>query len=140
MKIYILPIVIIFLICQHVNAQSKVEIAHAKKLYAGIWVNKKAKRYLAFYFDKEVDYITINDWTGNSDPSNNENIDAYKASIRGDKLIMAAKNGDHHAPYCEIEITDRKLVYRCNSGLNFKDNFINKTQMVNNVVFERVRK
>ncbi len=83
--------------------------------------------------------MTVNDWIGTSNRNIAENIDAYRAYIKGDKLILLSENNDHHAVYCEIEIVNHKLIYQCNTGLNFKDNFLVKTEGVHKVVFVRLR-
>ncbi|MEO5911708.1 MAG: hypothetical protein ABIP95_12515 [Pelobium sp.] len=135
----VLTVIIIIFFSNLVGAQSKPEKIQSKKLYEGTWVNKKAKRFIAFYYDDDVDYVTINDWTGSSNRNKNNNIDAYKAFIKGNKLIIPAENSDHHAPYCEIEILDHKLIYKCNTGTNFIDGSLLKDNS-NSTVFERINK
>ncbi len=129
-----------FLSKVQINGPSKSEFINAKNLYEGTWVNKKTKRFIAFYFDDDVKYVTINDWTGNSNRDKNNSIDAYKVFIKGNKLIIPAENSDHHAPYCEIEILDGKLIYKCNAGNNFTDSVILKTKLADITIFERVDK
>lgn len=138
MKKNILLSLLIIFISYHVNAQTKAEIKQAKKLYDATWINKKDNRYLTFYFDSEVSYVTVNDWTGSSDPNKSKSLDAYKAYIKGNKLILPAENSDHHSPYCEIEIINKKLIYRCNEGNNFKDKTL-KNVAVDVTTFERTR-
>lgn len=134
----VLIVVIIIFISNLVSAQSKSEKSQSKKLYEGTWVNKKTKRFIAFYYDDDVDYVTINDWTGSS--NRNKNVDAYKAFIKGNKLIIPAENSDHHAPYCEIEILDHKLIFKCNAGNNFTDFVLLKDKLIDVTVFEQHHK
>ncbi len=88
-------------------AQTTNEIKHAKKLFAGAWLNKKSTRHLLIFIEKDG-YVTINDWTSNV--QKRESGDAYKAIIRKDKLIMP-EDRDHHSDYSEIFIQDNKLIY-----------------------------
>jgi len=132
-------IAVIFIVHSNINAQTKAQIAHFKKKYHGTWVNKKDKRYLRFFFDEDAGYITINDWTGNLDRNKSNTIDAYKAFIKGNKLIIPAEHNDHHSPYCEIEIVNKKLFYRCNPPLNFTDNVLVKGPYSTQKIFERWR-
>jgi len=99
-------------------AQTKAEFKASKKLFAGSWVNKKAKRHLIIFFDTE-DYVTINDWHGKWSQDNNT-IDAYKAFIQQTKLVMPENNTDLRCPYCEIVKKGDALLYRCR-GMNTKD-------------------
>ncbi|MBS1750049.1 MAG: hypothetical protein JST63_09100 [Bacteroidetes bacterium] len=115
-------------------AQTKSEIALSKKIYEGTWYNKKEKRYIRIYYDDEVNYVTINDWIKGKGDSE----DAYKAFINGGKLILYAENDDHHTPYCEIEIENTKLIYRCNK-MNFTDNFLHTEEPGDKTIFERVK-
>lgn len=115
------------------NAQAKIEIAQAKKIFDGLWVNAKTKRYIQIFFDADVDYVTINDWTGSADKRRNGNIDAYKAIIENGKLVMPAEDGNHQSSYCEMEMINRQLIYRCKGMFADKNKFINKT------VFKRVK-
>lgn len=124
----------------NVNGQTKPEMEHLKKTYSGTWVNKKDKRYLQIYFDEEVDYVTINDWTGSLSRNKSKTLDAYKAFIKGDKLIMPSENDDHHCPYCEITVVNEKLIYECNGISNFTNNKLVKSQHSNQTIFERLRK
>ena len=134
----VLIIVIIIFISNLVSAQSKSEKKQSEKLYEGTWVNKKTKRFIAFYYDD--DYVTINDWTGSSNRNKNNNIDAYKALIEGDKLVILEENSDHHAPYCEIEILNHELIYKCNAGTNFTDGILLEDKSTDSTVFERIHK
>ena len=119
----------------NVNGQTKSEIALSKKIYEGTWYNKKEKRYIKIYNDDDVNYVTINDWI----KGKRDDADAYKAFIKGDKLILYAENDDHHAPYCEIEIVNTKLIYRCNK-MNSTNNFLNTKEPGDKMIFERVKK
>jgi len=136
---FLLFFAIIFLTHYSINGQTKPETAHLENMYSGTWVNKKTKRYLQFSFDKEVDYITINEWTGSLDKSKSETLDAYKAYIHGEKLIMPAENGDHHSHYCEISIANKKLVYACNGNLNFTDNQLVKDKYATQTLFKKLK-
>ena len=99
-------------------AQTKAELRSAKRTYGGSWVNKKAKRHLTISFDTD-DYATINDWHGKWSQDNNT-IDAYKAFVYQQKLVMPEDNTDLRAPYCEIVRQGTALLYRCR-GMNTKD-------------------
>lgn len=76
----------------------------------------------------------INDWIAQL---NSGDVDAYKAFIINGKLIIYAENEDHHAPYCEMEIVNQKLIFQCNSALNFKDQFLNLKTEIEKTLFER---
>ena len=99
------------LVCQLCVGQSKIEVGTAKKLFEGSWLNKNIKRHLTISFDDQ-DYVTINDWQGKWNQENTS-IDAYKAYIVKDKLVMPADNTDLRSPYCEIVRQGDKLLYRC---------------------------
>jgi|SRR6187402_3963535 len=99
-------------------AQTKAELKAAKKLYAGSWVNKKVKRHLTISFDTE-DYATINDWQGKWN-DDNHGIDAYKAFIFQQKLVMPEDKTDLRSPYCEIVKQGSAILYRCRQ-MNTKD-------------------
>jgi hypothetical protein len=110
-------------------AQTKAELKAAKKMYGGSWVNKKAKRHLTISFDID-DYATINDWHGKWSQDNNT-IDAYKAFVYQQKLIMPEDKTDLRAPYCEIVRQGNALLYRCR-GMDTKDK-----RFVEQVIFVR---
>lgn len=118
-------------------AQTSPDYHNLKKLYGGVWYNKEAKRYLTINFDDSVDYATINDWVGKLKSS--KNIDAYKAFIHGDTLIMYADNEEHRSGYCEISILNDTLIFQCNSGLNFTDQFLNNQASIDKTIFIRIR-
>lgn len=101
----------------------KPDTSELNRKYGGTWYSEDEKLYVTFYFEEGFDYATVNGWTGDLDKK--ENIDAYKAFIKGSKLILPAENSDHHAPYCEIDVKNNILVYKCNQGLNFSDNYLN---------------
>ncbi len=123
-----------------VLSQSKAEIAQMKKQYSGIWVNKQTQRYLSFTFDKEVNYVTINDWEGSWNKNNNSSVDAYKAYIKNGKPILPVENKDHHAPYCEIEIVGKKLIYQCNAVNYFSDSTLPNNSSKDATIFIRFKK
>src|SRR3982751_6436196 len=87
-------------LCNQGIAQTKAELKAAKKMYGGSWVNKKQKWHLIISFDTE-DYATINDWHGKWSDDNN-GIDAYKAFVHQQKLVMPEDKTDLRSPYCEI--------------------------------------
>ncbi len=132
--------VIILFSYNDIGGQEKTEIDYSKKIYSGTWQNEKTKRYLQFYFEDDVDYIIINDWTGNIDKSKSETLDAYKAYIKENKLIIPSENGDHHRSYCEISISNNELKYVCNGFLNFSDNALVKDKYFNQTVFKKLKK
>lgn len=131
--------ILCLLVSSLLQAQTPGEIEHSKKLFSATWVNKKEKRYIEFFYDSEVSYVTVNDWTGNSNPAKSKSLDAYKAWIKGSKLILTAENADHHAPYCEIEILNKKLVFSCNGMLNFKEQKLSRKGPIDMTVYERMR-
>ncbi|MGJ1264941.1 hypothetical protein [Sphingobacterium spiritivorum] len=138
--------IFLLLLCisQSAYAQSKTDIANSKKIYEGIWRDKANNRNISISYDSTLTYVLINDWTGGmetiKDRSLSEHTDAYKAFIKGDKLILPAENDDHHAPYCEISVSaDKLLIYECNGMLNFTDNFLKKSESTNTYIFKRIR-
>jgi hypothetical protein len=110
-------------------AQTKTEIKTAKKLFEGYWVNTKAHRHLLIAFD-EQDYATINDWHGKMSDDNNT-VDAYKAFIKDNKLVMPEDKTDLRSPYCEILKKGNVLLYRC------RDMLTNSKQFTDQVWFVR---
>lgn len=68
-----------------------------------------------FFDDQYEGAVLVNEWKGKR-----TNIDAYKARVKGDKLIMPEERGDHNAPYCEMLIVNKKLLFRC-KGLLLKE-------------------
>ena len=97
----------IFIVCsKNCQAQHPAEIKEAKALFEGAWLNKKTDRHITIFIEEDG-YVTINDWTGRKKGAS---IDAYKAYITKKKLIMPADT-DHHAPYSEILISGKTLVY-----------------------------
>lgn len=138
--------IFLLLVCisQSAYAQRKTDIANSKKIYEGIWRDNTNNRNISISYDSTLTYVLINDWTGGletiKERSLAENTDAYKAFIKGDKLIMPAENDDHHAPYCEISVSaDKLLIYECNGMLNFTDNFLKKSESTNTYIFKRIR-
>jgi hypothetical protein len=110
-KIVFLVLLPVILITSNALAQTKADIRHAKKLFEGNWINKKAKRHLSISFDYN-DYVLINDWHGKFSSDNNT-VDAYKAFIEKEKLVMPEEKEDLRAPYCEILRKGNALLYRC---------------------------
>lgn len=108
------------------------------KKYGGIWYSENEKTYITFYFEKGYDYATVNAWTGTENKK--ENIDAYKAFIKDSKLILPAENSDHHTSYCEIDIENNQLVYKCNEGLNFSDNYLNTKKPISTTKYKQITK
>lgn len=123
-KLYIILFTCLFAI--PALAQTKAEIKASRKLFEGNWSNKKLQRHLSIFFDAE-DYATINDWHGKWSQDNNT-IDAYKAFIQHDKLVMPEDKTDLRSPYCEIVRKGNTLLYRCRSmfgkGKRFVDEVI----------------
>ena len=140
MRINILLTFIIFLFFHYnIIGQTKAEIEYSKKAYSGIWVHKKSKHYISFSFEDDVDYVTVNEWTGSLDRNKSKVIDVYKAFIKGDKLILPAENGEHHSQYCEISISNKKLNFECNGILNFTENKLIKDKFYNRTVFIKLK-
>ncbi|GGI51795.1 hypothetical protein GCM10011425_30070 [Mucilaginibacter galii] len=90
-----------------VSAQTSLEIKKADKLFSGFWIDRKTSRQLLIGVEKDG-YVIINDWTGKM--QDRGSADAYKANIKGEKLIMPPEF-EHHAPYAEILILNKKLIY-----------------------------
>jgi len=116
---------------QKVYAQMDTIQAHQQ--FESLWYNKKLDRYIEVCYDKYKNIFTINDWA----KGGREAADVYYADLKGDKLIIYADNEEHHAPYCELEIRDNQLHYRCNCCLNFTDNFLNTNKHIDEVVFKK---
>jgi hypothetical protein len=110
-------------------AQTKAELKRAKKLFDGYWVNKKSHRHLTISFEVQ-DYATINDWQGKMD-DDNHGIDAYKAFVNNDKLVMPEDKTDLRSPYCEIVRKGKVLLYRC------REMNSNSKRFVEEIVFTR---
>jgi hypothetical protein len=89
------------------RAQTPQEIKKADKVFSGFWVDKKTSRHLLIGVEKDG-YVIINDWVGKM--QDRGSADAYKAYIKGAKLIMPPDH-EHHAPYAEMQIINHKLVY-----------------------------
>jgi len=109
-------------------AQTKAELKKAKKLFDGYWVNKKAQRHISISFD-EQDYATINDWHGKMSDDNNT-VDAYKAFVKNDKLVMPEDKTDLRAPYCEIIKKGNVLLYRCRGMESDSKRFVEETVFI----------
>jgi hypothetical protein len=109
----------------NVFAQTKAELKKAKKLFGGYWVNKKAQRHLSISFDVQ-DYATINDWHGKMSDDNNT-IDAYKAFVENDKLVMPEDKTDLRSPYCEIIRKGNVILYRCREMESSSKKFVEET-------------
>lgn len=140
MRKFILLIFAIFIFANnHLYGQTNSEIELAKKNYSGTWVNKKTKHYIEFFFDDEIDYVIVNEWTGSSHKNRSKTLDAYKVYIKGDKLIIPSENDDHHSQYCEISISNKKLNFECNGALNFTDNKLIHDEYYNCTVFVKLR-
>lgn len=132
---YNIGITILLLFFIHASfAQKHIDLQEVKKKFEGEWINAKTKRHLSISFEKGFDYATINNWI---EQFNSGDVDAYKAFIKNGKLIIYAENDDHHAPYCEMEIVHQKLIFQCNSALNFKDQFLKWKTPIDKTLFER---
>lgn len=139
MKKGILLFCIVFFTHTSVNGQTRAEILRAKKLYCGTWINKKEKRYLRFSFDNDAAYVTVNDWVGNSHINNSDAMDAYRAYVKGDRLIMPSDN-DHHGASCEVYILNKDLVFECNEVLNSTGDRIGRNKYGNRTLFKKVKR
>jgi hypothetical protein len=107
---------------------------------SGTWYNPNSNRYLRFDISSNhSDQVVISDWTGRSDKDRDKSIDVYRAHVKESKLIMYAEKEQHRCPYCEITLQDKKLLYECNSGLNFTDNFLNHTVGTSREVFKKLK-
>jgi len=106
----------------------------------GTWYNSNSKRYLRFdVSSNSSDQVVISDWTGHSAKDRDKSIDVYRAYVKENKLIMYAEKEQHRCPYCEITLQDKKLLYECNSGLNFTDNFLNREAGTSREVFKKLK-
>lgn len=110
------------------SAQTKAEIRASKRMFGGRWVNKKTKRHLIIVFGAEG-YAELNDW---SDPinGNSSSVDAYKAWIKGGKLVMPESKTDLRSPYCEIFKKGNALIYRCMSMFRKDNSFVESERFV----------
>lgn len=122
--------ILVFCIASKSFAQSVLR----KSSFEGIWYNKENKRELNIRFDEECDCFTIND------KSKGYSEDVYYAYPKDKKLVMPAQDEDHHSSYCEITTAKNKLIYECNSGLNFTDNFLNRNQFSDKLIFVKRKK
>lgn len=110
-------VVMLVLLCNTVLGQTKAELKASKKMYEGFWVNKKTQRHLVIGYD-DLGYAELNDWTGKRGSTP---VDAYKAWVKGGKLVMPESKTDLRCPYCEIVKKGNALLYRC-MDMNTKDN------------------
>jgi len=106
MKLSLLLISVIVSGFFNCEAQTAREISRAKAVFEGAWLDKKNDRHLTISIE-DAGYVTINDWTGRKQTAS---IDAYKAYIKNGKLVMPAET-EHHAPYSEIQIKGKTLIY-----------------------------
>jgi len=91
----------------NINAQSAPKPNQTdQKRFEGLWTNKKTSRCLEIYF--EYGYATIMDWTPKF--QKRESADVYKALPKNGKLVMPEET-EHHAPYSEIVIAHKRLIY-----------------------------
>jgi len=111
------------------SAQTPLEIKKADKLFSGFWIDRRTTRHLSINIEKDG-YVLINDWT--SKYQKQESCDAYKAFIKGAKLIMPVDN-EHHAPYAEMQILNKRLVYIT----KYKD--IEGKQIIEKEAFVRIK-
>ncbi|KAF2514694.1 hypothetical protein [Flavobacterium foetidum] len=133
----IFSLTILFLSLNNSNAQSTLTLKQLSKKFGGTWYNSTKKHYLTFTFEKGYDYVTVATWKGKINSL--QNIDVYKAYIEANKLILPAENDDHHGCYCEIDIEKNLLVYKCNQGLNFTDNFLNTKKPIFVTLYKKVK-
>lgn len=134
MKKYLITLLLLIFGFIHTNAQNEKLPEKLKKQYLGEWYSKKDKRTITIFYDEEYDYYVVNDHTkGYSD-------EAYKVYAKANKLVSYAENNDHHKSYCEMNIVNGQLVYECNSGLNFTDNFLNRDKYSYRTVFKKRKK
>lgn len=134
-KLLILSILLLSFVfgSNHTFAQDSTANKNLIAKFSGEWYSKKEKRTLIISYDTENNYFLINDLTrGYSE-------DAYYAYPKNNKLILPAQNGDHHSPYCEINIVKNQLIYECNGALNFTDNFLTKDEYSTKNVFVKKR-
>lgn len=114
MKLSLLLIPFFILSFTECTAQTAGEVKDASLRFQGAWVNKITDRHLTISIEN-TGYVTINDWTGKKQTAS---IDAYKAFIKNGKLVMPAET-EHHAPYSEIQLRGKALIYITKSvGLN----------------------
>lgn len=135
-KLLILNIFLLILVFGATNTFAQDSIANKNLIakFSGEWYSKKEKRTLVISYDTENNYFLINDHTkGYSE-------DDYYAYPKANKLVLPAQNDDHHSSYCEISIVKNQLVYECNGGLNFTDNFLKKDKFSTKMIFKKRKK
>lgn len=108
------------------------------KNFEGEWYSKKEKRHLRIFFDSEVTYATVNEWTGKKNEANAENIDAYKVFPKDGKLIFPAENNEHRANYGEISIKNKKLIFEMNGGMKFTTQHLVRDGLLTTSVFKKI--
>lgn len=105
------------------EAQPREGFEQAKKKFEGTWYCKKENSYLQFFFedDTTVSYVTVNQWIGRW--KQNTSIDAFKVFIENDKLVFPEDKQEHVHPYCDMQVVNNRLMFRCKGFLVNKDQF-----------------
>lgn len=109
--------------CSQAEAQNREEFEKVKKKFEGTWYCKKENSYLQFFFedDTHLPYVTVNQWIGPW--RQNSSIDAFKVFIKNDRLVFPEDRKEHLHSYCDMQIVNNKLIFRCKGFLTDKDQF-----------------
>ena len=125
-QLLIIPILsILILAACPSKAQHSTAITRATQRFGGSWYNKKEKRHLQISYETSG-YMTVNEWVG----SDRTNIDAYRAFIKEDLLVMPAYKSDPIRPYTDMLIRNGKLWYRCKCGITPSKKFTDSTAFI----------
>jgi hypothetical protein len=103
-----LLVITLLLLAYTAPAQTVKELKQSDKIFGGPWVNKKTSRHLRIFLELKEGFFLINDW--NSKEQERISGDAYKAFLRSGKLVMPAET-EHRAPYSEMIVTGKQLIY-----------------------------
>lgn len=112
-----------------IQAQTKRDNQTNIHIYEGHWINKKQKRHLTISFETDQGYFTINDWRDDK-LRKIPMTDVYKAWPKDGKLIMPESTSDPLAPYAEILLVGRSILYRTKGIIDPKGKFIDSAFFV----------
>ena len=122
-----------------VTGQTDKSAERPEEKYKGTWYNQAENHYMDFHFEKETNIVTINEWAGNRHKNKSNSMDADKAILKGDTIVMNAQNSGIQAPYCEIVLMNESLIYFCNDALNHTDNKRVNSNAFTELVFKKLK-
>lgn len=106
--------------------------------FVGLWHQKRERVYLKIEVDTLYEsYVFLYAWKGRSNKKYRETIEVYRAFFKDGKLIMPASNEDHKCSYCEISISSDTLIYQCNEGFNFTNQFLIENKYMSTNIYRR---